>query len=654
MTLRARLTLFFAGIVVVPLIAATLVLQHLVAEEVERRSASRLDIAAEATTALWDQRVEQAQREVTRAAQAAAASGGTRLDQIIEQTRVSSGLDFLVVTNVSGGIEAASLAPAEYLPSEHPPTAFDIVGDESTPLVLRSRAELSGARLGQVSGGWYLDRGLLRDLLPGSDVSLALIVDDRAVASTATPVPPVPDVVGQHASIGEDLLALVTSIRGQDGRLMLLVPTEAGPAFQISFWAIAALGVLLASMLGYLLAGVIARPVKRLTEASRAVSEGNLDTRIEVRDRGDIGELAEAFNLMTENLRSYIAQLEGSRDELRRGLERLGTTLQSTLDLDGMLGVVLETASATLGATSGAVFLLAPSGRELRLQAARGFEPPPLASLRSGEGIAGIAAQGRPVLVPTEMEEPPQRAPVEPAADTAIAVPLRRGDRTIGVLALYGREVPEPFGERDASTLASLAGQASIGIENVLLHEEARRLSITDGLTGVWNRRYLEMVLRKEVERAQRFGRPLSVMMIDLDRFKEVNDRYGHLAGDEILVEVVSRITESVRGHIDIVARYGGEEFVAVLPETPADGAWIVAEKIRSVVSEATVDAGRRALQVTVSVGVAAFPEAGVTADGLLARADEAMYRAKQAGRNRVEMASGTSASAASRPRSTL
>ena len=654
MTLRSRLAAFFAGIVVVPLIAATLVLQHLVSEEVERRATTRLDLSAEAVAVIWDDRLTQAQREVTRAAQVAATVEGADLDEAIERYRLSSELDFLVVTNAGGGVEAASLTPAEFLPSVQPPNAFDIAGEEASPLVLRARAELSGARLGRVSGGWYLDEKLLRDLLPTSESGLALVADGRVAATTILPVPRVPREVGEQVSLTEQLRALVTSIRGHQGRLMLLAPVEPADAFQLSFWLIAALGVLLATVLGYLLAGVIARPLKRLTEAARAVSEGDLETKIEVRDRGDIGELAEAFNLMTTNLRSYIAQLEGSRDELRRGLERLGTTLKSTLDLDAMLGVVLETASATLGASAGAVFLLTPSGRELRLQAARGFEPPPLASLRSGEGIAGLAARGRPVLVPTEMEEPPARATSEPAAETAIAVPLRRGDRTIGVLALYGREVPEPFGEREAATLASLAGQASIGIENVLLHEEARRLSITDGLTGVWNRRYLEMVLRKEVERAQRFGRPLSVLMIDLDHFKEVNDRWGHLAGDEVLVQVVSRITESVRGHIDILSRYGGEEFVAVLPETSADGAWIVAEKIRSVVGETPVDAGRRELHVTVSVGVSSFPHAGATAEGLLASADEAMYRAKQAGRNRVEVADGPAAPAGSRSRSTL
>jgi two-component system cell cycle response regulator len=226
---------------------------------------------------------------------------------------------------------------------------------------------------------------------------------------------------------------------------------------------------------------------------------------------------------------------------------------------------------------------------------------------------------------------------VEPQAPTAVAVPLVRGDRAIGVIALYGRTTPDPFDERDVETLTAFAGQASVAIENVLLHEETEQLSITDGLTGVWNRRYLELSLSKEIERASRFNRPLSVLMIDIDRFKDVNDRYGHQRGDGVLVEVSRRVMGTIRTQIDFVARYGGEEFVVVLPETPGEGAKVVAEKIRSAVREHPFVGEGPHLGVTVSVGVAAFPLDGLTAEDLIRASDQAMYRAKRAGRDRVE-----------------
>ncbi|MGH2740000.1 MAG: diguanylate cyclase [Actinomycetota bacterium] len=350
---------------------------------------------------------------------------------------------------------------------------------------------------------------------------------------------------------------------------------------------------------------------------------------------------------LERTLRRYAEEARESRDELRRSLERLGETLRSTLDLDGILGVVLETAAVTLGAKWAAVYMLTPSGRTLGLDVARGFEPPVDARIEVGEGIAGLAATGRPVLVPSE-EPPPKRSPVEPGATTAIAAPLVRGGRTIGVLALYGRPVPEPFHQEDVSVLGSFAAQASVAIENVLLHQETKRLSLTDGLTGVANRRSFQLTLGKEIERAVRFGHPLSLLMIDIDRFKRVNDEFGHQQGDRVLMEVCRRVLGSVRAQIDTFARYGGEEFTLLLPETPAEGARVVGEKIAAVVrdrpfeteTETETETGARLdrpLWLTVSAGVASYPEDGRTAEELIGAADVALYRAKEAGRDRVE-----------------
>jgi two-component system cell cycle response regulator len=153
----------------------------------------------------------------------------------------------------------------------------------------------------------------------------------------------------------------------------------------------------------------------------------------------------------------------------------------------------------------------------------------------------------------------------------------------------------------------------------------------------VWNRRYLELSLRKEIERASRFSRPLSVLMIDIDRFKDVNDRFGHPRGDGVLVEVTRRIMGTIRTQIDFVSRYGGEEFVVVLPETPCDGGKVVAEKIRAAVRDHPFVGDGTHLTITVSVGVSAYPLDGLTAEDIIRAADEAMYRAKRAGRDRVE-----------------
>jgi diguanylate cyclase (GGDEF)-like protein len=173
------------------------------------------------------------------------------------------------------------------------------------------------------------------------------------------------------------------------------------------------------------------------------------------------------------------------------------------------------------------------------------------------------------------------------------------------------------------------------------LHRAEER-SLTDVLTGARNRRFLEITLPHEVERARRYGRDLSVLMADVDRFKHVNDEFGHHRGDEVLVEVARRLAASVRKDVDTIVRHGGDEFVVLLPETDRDGAVAAAERVRTLIAEAAVgseDDG--AISVTVSVGVASLPGDGPTASDLLRSADLAMYRAKQLGGDRVSWVTG-------------
>ena len=217
-----------------------------------------------------------------------------------------------------------------------------------------------------------------------------------------------------------------------------------------------------------------------------------------------------------------------------------------------------------------------------------------------------------------------------------MAVPLSSDGQIIGSVALYGRATNDPFDEDDLDTLASFGEQMSVAIENVYQHEESERLSFTDALTGTWNRRYLELTLNEETQRGQRFGRPYSVLMLDIDRFKRVNDKHGHQRGDAVLTEMCERISGSVRAHIDTLARFGGEEFVVVLPETPPRGGLAAAEKIRELVRATPFSDGGAPIKVTISVGVATFPDDGRNPEDLVRAADRALYEAKRAGRNRV------------------
>jgi diguanylate cyclase (GGDEF)-like protein len=232
------------------------------------------------------------------------------------------------------------------------------------------------------------------------------------------------------------------------------------------------------------------------------------------------------------------------------------------------------------------------------------------------------------------------RAVVEPPAASQVSVPLVAQGRVLGVLNVYDRETGEPFALSDAGGLADFAVQAAVAIENVQLHEEAERLSLTDAVTGSWNYRYFERRFEQEVERSRRFNRLFALLMLDVDHFKLVNDRHGHQRGDEVLMELARRIVSSVRD-IDTFARYGGEEFVLILPETNVAGGVAAAEKLRDIVnarpfSERLGDGG---VHLTLSIGVAAYPEHARTTADLLRAADDAMYEAKRRGRDQVVVA---------------
>jgi diguanylate cyclase (GGDEF)-like protein len=184
------------------------------------------------------------------------------------------------------------------------------------------------------------------------------------------------------------------------------------------------------------------------------------------------------------------------------------------------------------------------------------------------------------------------------------------------------------------ATLEILVNQATAQLSNAILHEKVQRVAITDGLTGLYNHRYFQERLSHELKRALRQEQPVSLLLLDIDHFKKVNDDYGHPFGDEVLKRI-SRELSNVARDIDLVARYGGEEFVVILGNAGRRDCKKVAERIRKKVEALSFDCEGETVKTTVSLGGATFPEDGKTKEELIRHADQALYHSKHAGRNR-------------------
>jgi diguanylate cyclase (GGDEF)-like protein len=230
----------------------------------------------------------------------------------------------------------------------------------------------------------------------------------------------------------------------------------------------------------------------------------------------------------------------------------------------------------------------------------------------------------------------------QPSVASVVAFPLNCRGRRIGALIALDRAASAREPRLSAPILQSvrvLLEPAAVALENALILKRTEALSVTDDLTHLYNSRYLNMVLRKETKRASRSGRPLSLLFIDLDGFKAVNDTHGHLCGSRALVEAASVIRGSAR-ETDVVARFGGDEFALVLPDTGGEGAFSVGARIRERIAAHRFLA-REGLDVrlTVSVGAATLPDVAASADELVQAADSAMYQVKDRGKNGIQAA---------------
>lgn len=285
------------------------------------------------------------------------------------------------------------------------------------------------------------------------------------------------------------------------------------------------------------------------------------------------------------------------------------------------------------------IMILNEKSRELAFSESSGLTRWEMKNIRFtvGEGIAGwVAKHKKPVLIEDVRSDPRFKTidNQKRSMMSMISAPLMVKRRVIGVVSLTTRHEGHVFTQDELELVVLMSAHISLALENNRLYE----ISVLDGLTNIFNRRYLEQRLIEAVAYSKRFAKPLSVLLLDIDFFKRLNDTYGHQAGDYVLRKVSAALSDALREY-DVVARYGGEEFAIMLPTTPKLKGASIAERLRLAICEQDYRFKDHHISCTISLGVAAFPEDGKVPEELIAAADAALYRAKESGRNQVALA---------------
>lgn len=321
----------------------------------------------------------------------------------------------------------------------------------------------------------------------------------------------------------------------------------------------------------------------------------------------------------------------------QEAFRKIGTALTSKLDEGDTLKAIAAQIRTLLKPAGLLLYIKKESGDGFYVYP-RGSKKNTVFSHTIREGIAGwVLKEGKPLCVEDAASHPRYSSDIDlkvsKKAPALICAPLASRGTLHGAIEIIGKS----FSKDDIGIFLTIADFSAVAIENSKYVAKIKELTITDDLTGLYNARYLSRVLEMEIRRAQRYEEEFAVIFIDLDKFKEVNDKYGHLVGSRVLKETGILIGEALRRDIDSAFRYGGDEFVVVLPKTDAKGAEVVARRIQRVIKTRAFmsDEGER-FHLTASLGIATYPKDAASKEDIIKLADEAMYEVKRKGRDGI------------------
>ena len=593
--------------VAIPIAAIAVLASDVTGDSQAGKADAQVSTGLEAAITLYDEELTAANRAIRRVfdeaavADALARGSAEEIEREVALAGADKGLVFLAMTTPEG----ERLVP---IPADAPVATArvtDSAGSELRVVAATIDAEQYTDRVEELTG--------LRAAVSDADGES---VTGRGVDVGSLPEP------GETADIvvdGEEARAATADL-GRDVSVTVFAPVPAAGFFDSRPRIALVVGIFLALALAGVL--VIARTLQShiaaMLDAAQRIGAGDFSKRVPVVGRDEMAGLASEFNKMTDQLEAQIAQLRRQRTELDRSVRRLGEAFAAGLDRKTLLGIVAETA---LGACDAEYARVSLEDGEV-LEVPSGFRGP----ARDAAAASQKRADREGVNIDFRRDQ-----------GYALAAPIRTlsGRAQAGSLSI-GRS-GMPFGEEDREVFLYLLGQTSVSIENISTHERVSEQAVTDELTGLPNNRAFRETIDREASRAQRFEHELSLIILDIDNFKVVNDTYGHLQGDEVLRLIGKLLLEEPRA-IDEPARYGGEEFVVALPETGTEGAVEIADRIRERLERERIPLldGTGVLRVTASFGTATMPLSADSVRELFSAADDALYKAKRLGKNRV------------------
>jgi len=622
LSFRARLRLFFLVIVVIPMITMAVVLYQLIVASEKSQTDARLAESQTVATGVYEE-------STAEAAQVAQSIGQDQqlADALAagDKKAVQDRLDTLTKRAGAQYVELKVDGKGTFTSGETPAVAS----------ATRTLQDQDGNRTGRITVAMLAPKEFAQQIATLTASEVVVGQDGNQLATTKSDAAGVKLPERGAATVaGVGYRVSSFSANAVDGKIQvaLLMPDRdsADPTSSASLAALAAFLGFLA--LAFAFAVAVSRrlqsEIQRLLVAAQRLGKGDFSERVPTEGNDEFAALGHEFNKMAEQLESRLQELQLERERLQESIRRVGQSVAAGLERVGVLEIVVETAVEGVEAAAGRATMRGPDDR--LQEVARTGEPE---SFRRALHAAEAA-----VIDAGEVAE------IQVGGASALAAPLgatEGGDQVIGIVSVARGDHVFTAAEREL--FAYLTNQASVSVENVDLHETVQRQAVTDELTGLFNHRRFQEVIAAEVERARRYGQEMGLIMLDIDNFKQVNDRYGHLQGDLVLREVARVLRQSSR-EIDEPARYGGEEMAVALPQTDLEGAFKFAERVRHSVEALDLPllSGDGTLKVTASFGVASLASADhADKDALVAAADSALYEAKRAGKNRTVRANG-------------